>query len=186
MCAHTCTQIHVHLVRIQHKRTLFFSSFCRCRSSRAARRCSALSRCSSRRRRRSWSCFSRSTLAFSSFSSHTAFLAAVEKGAPGGVSSPAAPGPASVSSKWPCLFLRPWGGLPPAWWELPLLSDSPPQIEGHPEDGLRPQNEGFPSGRPVSPPLASWSLGTEGETSSFVPDPRLTLGSAVSILMYCD
>lgn len=57
-------------------RTLFFSSFCLCRSSRAARRCSALSRCSSSRRRRSWSCFSRSTLAFSSFSSHTAFLAA--------------------------------------------------------------------------------------------------------------
>lgn len=56
--------------------TLFFSSFCLCRSSRAARRCSALSRCSSSRRRRSWSCFSRSALAFSSFSSHTAFLAA--------------------------------------------------------------------------------------------------------------
>lgn len=82
---HTCTWIHGDPCR-----TLFFSSFCRCRSSRAARRCSALRRCSSSRRRRSWSCFSRSALAFSSFSSHTAFLAAVDKGAQWHVKSSAA------------------------------------------------------------------------------------------------
>lgn len=79
----TCPHTRAPLARDEHACTLFFSSFCRCRSSRAARRCSALSLCSSSRRRRSWSCFSRSALAFSSFSSHTAFLAAVGKGPQG-------------------------------------------------------------------------------------------------------
>lgn len=58
------------------KHTLFFSSFCFCRSSRAARRFSALIRCSSSFLRRPSSCCSLSCRAFSSFSSHWVFLAA--------------------------------------------------------------------------------------------------------------
>lgn len=58
------------------KHTLFFSSFCFCRSSKAARRFSALIRCSSSFLRRSSSCCSLSCRAFSSFSSHWVFLAA--------------------------------------------------------------------------------------------------------------
>lgn len=57
-------------------RTLFFSSFCFCLSSRTARRFSALSRWSSSFLRRSSSCCSRSCRAFSSFSSHWFFFAA--------------------------------------------------------------------------------------------------------------
>lgn len=58
------------------KHTLFFSSFCFCLSSKAARRFSALVRCCSSFRRRSSSCCSLSCRAFSSFSSHWFFLAA--------------------------------------------------------------------------------------------------------------
>lgn len=58
------------------ERTLFFSSFCFCLSSRADRRFSALIRCSSSFLRRPSSCCSLSCRAFSSFSSHWVFLAA--------------------------------------------------------------------------------------------------------------
>lgn len=86
--------------------TLFFSSFCRCRSSSTARRFSARSRCSSSRRRRSSSCRSRSTLAFSSFSSHSARLAAAGGSPRGGVT--ARPGGCSA----PCARRapQPWCG----------------------------------------------------------------------------
>lgn len=62
------------------KRTLFFSSFCFCLSSRVARRFSALIRCCSSFLRRSSNCCSLSCRAFSSFSSHWFFLAAMMGG----------------------------------------------------------------------------------------------------------
>lgn len=61
---------------LMSRHTLFFSSFCFCRSSKADRRFSALIRCSSSFLRRSSSCCSLSCRAFSSFSSHWVFLAA--------------------------------------------------------------------------------------------------------------
>lgn len=95
--------------------TLFFSSFCLCRSSRTARRFSAFSRCSSRRLRRSSSCFSRSSLAFSSFSSHSARLAAVGGSRGSGVIPEAQPrsrrAPRSGRMPVPAVWVR---GLAPA------------------------------------------------------------------------
>lgn len=67
---------------------------------------------------------------------------------------------------------------------MPLLPASLPHTEGLPEDRLRPQEEDFPNGRSLSPPLASWFLSAKGEVSSLGPDPCLTLEPAGQIFTY--